>query len=243
MAEIKDKLITLESLSTLHEYDKETYMTKHNPTGTGVLSISRKADTTIGLSSTTLGFNNEASDWCSYAEGQLNVSSAPYAHVEGFASVASGELSHAEGRSTIANGEYQHVQGRYNIEDTENKYAHIVGNGSMDKDGNIIRSNAHTLDWGGNTWYAGGGTFDGTIYANGSSSINIDGFGTLEDVSAYINNNACINGAVIVNGSSVFRGEVTIFGDKKLTLSSGQYGDTLPPAGNAGRIFFKKVTE
>ena len=43
------------------------------------------------------------------------------------------------------------MQGQYNIEDTENKYAHIVGNGEDDS----VRSNAHTLDWKGNAWYAG----------------------------------------------------------------------------------------
>lgn len=31
--------------------------------------------------------------------------------------------------------------------------------------------------------------------------------------------------------------------DGNTILSSNQYGDTLPAAGNAGRIFFKKVTD
>ena len=39
MAGIKDKIVTVESLSTLHEHNKETYMTKVNPTGSGTLSI------------------------------------------------------------------------------------------------------------------------------------------------------------------------------------------------------------
>jgi hypothetical protein len=30
---------------------------------------------------------------------------------------------------TIAAGQYQHVQGKFNIDDSNNKYAHIVGNG------------------------------------------------------------------------------------------------------------------
>ena len=50
------------------------------------------------------------------------------------------------------------MQGKCNIEDTENKYAHIVGNGtSYNK-----RSNAHTLDWNGNGWYQGKLSQDGT---------------------------------------------------------------------------------
>ena len=50
-----------------------------------------------------------------------------------------------------ARSQYQHVQGKYNINDDSNVYAHIVGNGTS----NVARSNAHTLDWSGNAWYAG----------------------------------------------------------------------------------------
>ena len=39
MAEIKDKVVTVEALSTLHEHNKETYMPMANPTGSGTLSI------------------------------------------------------------------------------------------------------------------------------------------------------------------------------------------------------------
>ena len=63
---------------------------------------------------------------------------------------ATGDYSHAEGHGTIASGENQHVQGKYNIEDTENRFAHIVGNGEYQAPSNI-----HTLDWQGNAWFAG----------------------------------------------------------------------------------------
>lgn len=65
--------------------------------------------------------------------------------------IATADCSHAEGYGTTASSLYQHVQGKYNIEDSEDKYAHIVGNGES----NGTRSNAHTLDWDGNAWYAG----------------------------------------------------------------------------------------
>ena len=68
-------------------------------------------------------------------------------HHSGF---AIGIASHSEGYCTIAAGDYQHVQGRNNIEDSENKYAHIVGNGETG-----APSNAHTVDWEGNGWFAG----------------------------------------------------------------------------------------
>ena len=39
MAETKDKVITAESLSAVHTYNENTYLTKSNPTGTGTLTI------------------------------------------------------------------------------------------------------------------------------------------------------------------------------------------------------------
>lgn len=69
-----------------------------------------------------------------------------------------GGYSHAEGNSTEASGDYSHAEGRYNIEDTTGKYAHIVGNGISQKS----RSNAHTLDWSGVGWFAGGLKVGGT---------------------------------------------------------------------------------
>ena len=81
-----------------------------------------------------------------------------YAFAEGNGTIASGEGSHAEGYETIASGRYSHVQGKLNIEDTEDKYAHIVGNGEALN----ARSNAHTLDWDGVGWFAGGVKVGGT---------------------------------------------------------------------------------
>ncbi len=99
------------------------------------------------------GNNTTASgNYGSHAEGNNTTASGNYgSHAEGSTTTASGESSHAEGNNTKASSKYQHVQGKYNIEDTANKYAHIVGNGA----GDAKRSNAHTLDWQGNAWYAG----------------------------------------------------------------------------------------
>jgi hypothetical protein len=95
-----------------------------------------------------------ASGTYSHAEGGNAIASGMYSHAEGDCTEASGENSHAEGRYTVAAGECQHVQGKYNIPDPDNKYAHIVGNGSYNFGGNDV-SNAHTLDWNGNAWFAG----------------------------------------------------------------------------------------
>ena len=65
--------------------------------------------------------------------------------------IAVGQWSIAEGRYTIAASGAQHVEGIANIEDASGTYIHIAGNGTSPTD----RSNAYTLDWDGNGWYAG----------------------------------------------------------------------------------------
>ena len=131
----------------------------------------------IGEGSVAEGFENTASGNASHAEGLATTASGGYSHAEGNGTTAdnmcshaegdmttaSGDSSHAEGKGTIASSDSQHVQGKYNIEDTENKYAHIVGNGKYDYSTlTAVRSNAHTLDWNGNAWYKGKLSQDGT---------------------------------------------------------------------------------
>ena len=90
----------------------------------------------------------------SYGEG---------AHTEGYRTTVTGNYSHAEGQETKACSDFQHVQGKYNVIDDSNKYAHIVGNGHKNNYGEIYNSNAHTLDWSGNAWFAG------NVFIKGSS--------------------------------------------------------------------------
>lgn len=92
-----------------------------------------------------------ASGYGSHAEGVGTLSMHNGSHSEGVRTVANNEGSHAEGGGTIATGKYSHVQGKYNVEDTENKYAHIVGGGTSDTE----RKNVHTIDWNGVPWFEG----------------------------------------------------------------------------------------
>lgn len=115
-----------------------------------------------GQTSHAEGNETEASSPNSHAEGNNTTASGNSSHAEGYSTTASGEYSHAEGRTTIAQGNNQHVQGKYNIADTTS--AHIMGNGS----GSSNRSNAHTLDWSGNAWFAG------DIYTGSTSGTNKD---------------------------------------------------------------------
>lgn len=166
-----------------------------DPVATGSFSMGRKEGTVIGDSSHAEGFDVEASgeyshaEGCdtvasgrlSHAEGLVTEASGFCSHAEGYCTIASADFSHAEGHFTIAAGEWSHVEGCYNIADPDNKYLHIAGNSwSYDK-----RSNAHTLDWGGNAWY------QGDVYVGSTSGVNRDEgskkLATEEYVAALIN--------------------------------------------------------
>lgn len=129
------------------------------------ISMGRTSDSAVGVKSTAIGFFVEASGDNSFATGEDTKATARNtfsqgahteasfygAHAEGDSTKASGRVSHSEGQGTLASSDNQHVQGKYNIEDTQGKYAHIVGGGTSDSN----RKNIHTLDWQGNATYAG----------------------------------------------------------------------------------------
>lgn len=132
-----------------------------------------------GMISHAEGSGTIASGTVSHAEGSDTESSGRYSHAEGSGTLAAGNVSHAEGLNTYAHSANQHVQGKYNEADTSEKYAHIVGNGTSNSD----RSNAHTLDWSGNAWFAG------EVYTGGTGQDDTENVKKLatED---YINENA-----------------------------------------------------
>ena len=157
-------------------------------TASGLASHAEGKETTAsGGYSHAEGVETTASGNSSHAEGNDTKASGASSHAEGYRTIASGQGSHAEGYCTVAAGNHSHVQGMFNITDTENKYAHIVGNGQ-----NNDPSNAHTLDWSGNAWYAGTIKVGGTSYNDASEialksdleNINVDltGYYTKEEI-------------------------------------------------------------
>lgn len=122
---------------TSHTHNE--YVAKVDPVGSGSFSMNRKADTTVGMQSSTFGNNctadgqyshaegngctagafashaegnsTEARSECSHAEGQDTVASGSYSHAEGYETEASGYFSHAEGRNTVASGGISHAEG------------------------------------------------------------------------------------------------------------------------------------
>jgi hypothetical protein len=57
MAEVKDKVVTVESLAAVNTHNKDTYMTKVDPAGNGTLSMSGDGTFTgdVAANSVTLG--------------------------------------------------------------------------------------------------------------------------------------------------------------------------------------------
>lgn len=100
-------------------------MDKTNPTGTGVLSLNRKADTTVANCSVAVGYNCEASGLRSFACGHNTTASGDYSHTEGIATTASGERSHAEGTSSTASGLYSHAENQNTV--ASGQAAHAEG--------------------------------------------------------------------------------------------------------------------
>lgn len=149
IAETSEKINNLE-LEKADAEDLQKYALKENPNFIGSISLGRLPDSQVGVNSSAMGDNVEAM----------------------------GRSSYAEGMRTVASSDYQHVQGKYNSIDDENRYAHIVGNGSDETN----RSNAYTLDWKGNSWYKGG------VFVGGEDFDSADQLITDKQVDEKLNN-------------------------------------------------------
>lgn len=188
-------------------------MDKANPTGTGSLSLNRKANTTIGDYSVAEGYNNEASGVTSHAEGSTVIASGAGSHAEGANSIASGDFSHAEGFRTRALSRSQHTFGEYNILDSagaqysKGTYVEIVGNGTEDN----ARSNARTLDWSGNEVLAGSQTATSFIKSGGTSSQFLKADGSV-DSSSYLTQHQDISGKQDKTDNSLQTSATTVVG-------------------------------
>lgn len=215
------------SVSSQIESANALKMDKNNPTGTGSLSLNRKAGTTVGSMSVADGSNTSATAKCAQSHGIGTVAnfanrtatgsyntyntyeassnrSVVYKVASSSAQAATGTTySHPDalrfqldgtvnnfvnirdlkvgqyfmtqwanstssgsvkiGTSVyrvVSNEEYDSTQRRigyyiYTMQSSDStnvgKYVHVVGNGTSD----TVRSNAHTLDWEGNAWFAG----------------------------------------------------------------------------------------
>ena len=168
---LPDEVIKSIGIANNAQTTANSKMNASNPVGTGSFSMGRKANSEIGNNSHAEGNNTTASGNNSHAEGNNTTASGNGSHAEGYYTLAYRLYSHAEGYYTRAYGAYQHVQGKYNISDSQNKYAHIVGNGISFS----ASSNAHTLDWEGVPWFKGRPQFGGTAQDKNSQTVIANG--------------------------------------------------------------------
>ena len=110
------------------------------------------------------GVATTASEYCSHAEGNATTASGIFSHAEGSNTTASGNSSHAGGNATVADGFCMTAIGKYNTLNSGKAFA--IGNG----EGGTGRSDAFTVDWGGNTVMQGGLTLGTALsIANGGT--------------------------------------------------------------------------
>lgn len=141
------------------------------------------------------GRGTTASGRISHAEGWKTTASGYASHAEGVLTVASGYASHAAGYGTYATKNYSTVIGYYNAvtETTDDNgntvydagnYLFVIGNGG----GDTSRTNAVTVDPGGNAVFKGNVTAGGydllpvVLYNNDSASLS--GARTLSETAA-----------------------------------------------------------
>ena len=141
--------LKLEILKTIDDQFLVNTMSRRNPNGTGAFSMNTSKAT--GNCSFAENDRNIASGNHSHAEGVFSKASGAYSHAEGRSTTASGDTAHAEGLQTKASGDYSHVMGKYNVEDTENKYAFIIGGGTAENK----RKNIFMVDWDGAATFNG----------------------------------------------------------------------------------------
>lgn len=159
------------SLAIGYQYNDEQ---KVKATGKASLAggIASKAS---GEGSVAFGYKSDAQGKYSFAGGQQcgTLAEKSFAYGSGCKVDTDARFAAAIGDSVYAECESQLVHGRFNIRGNVNKnLAHVVGNGT---DG-THRSNAYTLDWNGNGWFAGGVTIEGESTIN--SKLNCQDIAT-----------------------------------------------------------------
>lgn len=186
-------------------------------------------------------FQNVASGNLSHAEGKGTRASGGCSHAEGSGTTASGNYSHAEGSDTIAASDYQHVQGKYNVEDSNSKYAFIIGNGADSSN----RSNAFAIDWNG-LIYVGNSSTGVNVsqlqsIINSSNKISADFVDDSDSPNKFVtsdektkisnNNNALVE--LIDSGQKNLVNAQNPSGQQRVTITKGNNGSAVISCSNA----------
>lgn len=168
LSEVLKLIEEVEILKNLIGYDNQAELSRDM-----ITSISNPSELNVGVGNTV-----DINSFNSLVSGQFNTIGENGNHscfVSGTNNFVNNTNATALGMYLRVPSECQTVVGRFNVEDTENKYAFIVGNG--DWRNGIEYSNAFTVDWNGeisaNTLTIGVRKEDSTVGVN-STSIGIN---------------------------------------------------------------------
>lgn len=262
MAETKNKVVTVESLSALHDYNKDTYMsitTITIPAGgwlRGDVNGDGKVNTkdAMAISQYLNGNNvniNEMGLLCADVNNDGNVDeqdmqliSQQYSEndVINIEDVLGNWISNPNYNSGTEDMQYYTDIEINNMSLKDSAIITIISDNDYDK-------NFFNYDYDKNFFQAM--CIDGAIRVYAKSlpipeikAIVQYGNGNKSDI-VMVNDSSKIL-SVANGGTGVSKGSQALanfFNDGETIISSYQYGDTLPAAGTVGRIFFKKLSE
>ena len=72
MAEVKNKVVTVESLAAVHTHNQDTYMTKDDPTGSGTMTMTGNGDFSGVVNAGSLKIGNAVLEYDS-SDGVLKI--------------------------------------------------------------------------------------------------------------------------------------------------------------------------
>lgn len=144
-----DESGSVNNSESLEGYGAGDFLKSNNGLGTGhlVFNKDRFDGVSVGEYSFSLGNKALGTGNSSFASGKDSIASGEVSNASGLNTKAVGNYSKASNLNTEAQGEAQTVIGRYNLTDTTSVL--IIGNGSS-----TTKSNAVTIDWEGNAWFA-----------------------------------------------------------------------------------------
>lgn len=168
-----------------------------NPSFTGSISLGRKASTTVGTNSVSLGTNNTASAESSFAQGEGNTAKGLRSVAMGYNNTANGSYSFAMGNNNTAGAtgsvalgyktnssvDYSYTEGS-NTSAT-GYYAHAMGTDTTALQNQLVIGCSNDTNIATQNSLSGSGTGSAFVIGNGTSSAKSNAFRVQSDGVTY----------------------------------------------------------